>query len=199
MSTSTHPQYTAFAGNQCIATGDIRQVAVQIKQYFKQQTVSGVLVFDDSNGQQVDVDFRGSSEEVCQRLAPLTAPQTVDSEVPRRPGRPKLGVVAREITLLPRHWDWLNAQTGGASVALRKLVEAASKTSVNRDQIRLAQEASYRFMGAALGNQPGFEEVARALFAGKYTQFCALIDQWPADCRDYLKKLAHGAFQDASQ
>jgi len=199
MNMPTHKQYTAFEGVQCIATGDIRQVAVQIKQHFKQQTVTGVLVFDDSNGQQVDVDFRGTSEEVCQRFAPLTAPHAVDSEAPRRPGRPKLGVVAREITLLPRHWDWLNAQTGGASVALRKLVETASKTSGNRDQMRQAQEASYRFMRAVLGNQPGFEEVARALFAANQAQFCALIESWPADCRDYLKKLAHGAFQDASQ
>ena len=109
---------------------------------------------------------------------------------PRGRGRPKLGVVAREITLLPRHWDWLNSQPGGASVALRKLVEEARRGSGDRDRIRSAQEAAYHFMSAIAGNLPGFEEASRALFAYDRRRFGDLIAAWPEDVRDHVIKLA---------
>lgn len=194
-------QYTAFAGPQCIAEGDLIQVATTVKEQFNDKPVEGVLIFDDANSHLVDVDFRGTVDEVRNRLAPqndqpeaVDIPLEADVDPPRGPGRPKLGVVAREVTLLPRHWEWLNTQTGGASVVLRKLVEEARRTSVGRDRIRLAQEASYRFMSATLSNEANFEEATRALFAGNRSQFDALIDVWPVDLRAYLNKLAENAF-----
>ena len=100
------------------------------------------------------------------RPARRTAP------APRGPGRPKLGVVAREITLLPRHWEWLAQQTGGASVAIRKLVDEARRaTATTAIASASAQEAAYRFMSAMAGNLPHFEEAIRALFADDPRRF----------------------------
>jgi uncharacterized protein len=113
---------------------------------------------------------------------------------PRGPGRPRLGVVAREVTLLPRHWDWLSSQPGGASVALRKLVEQARFANQGRDRRRRAQEAAYRFLSAMAGNEPGFEEAIRALFASKRERFNQMVKPWPRDVRDHAKKLAAAAF-----
>jgi hypothetical protein len=115
-------------------------------------------------------------------------------EQARGPGRPKLGVVAREITLLPRHWNWLNSQPGGASVTIRKLVEHALRANAGKDRIRAAQNAAYRFMSAIAGNRKGFEDSARALFASDAATFHRLIDTWPKDIRHQTAKLAAGAF-----
>ncbi|RZI91619.1 MAG: DUF2239 family protein, partial [Variovorax sp.] len=112
-------------------------------------------------------------------------------------GRPKLGVVAREVTLLPRHWDWLNRQPGGASVALRKLVEDARRVNTDRDTVRAAREATYRFMSAIAGHLPGFEEAARALFANEKERFDALVAPWPDDVPDHLRKLSASAWSAA--
>ena len=133
-------------------------------------SASAFLVFDQ-DGSQVDIDLRGSDDEYplgstkdfCQPVQADSLDASAES-AQRSVGRPKLGVVAREVTLLPRHWDWLNKQPGGASVALRKLVEEAKKTHANRDSIRQSQEAAYRFMSAKAGNYEGFEEASRALF-----------------------------------
>ena len=136
------------------------------------------------------MDFRGTPADVARRLVP--APP--EAEEPRGPGRPRLGVVAREVTLLPRHWDWLNSQPGGASVALRKLVEEARRTYADRDRIRLAQESAYRFMSAMAGNEPGFEEAARALFAGNPKRFDEMSAKWPKDVAAHAQRLASAAF-----
>ena len=119
---------------------------------------------------------------------------TSEEAVPRRPGRPKLGVVAREVTLLPRHWDWLNAQPGGASVALRKLVEGARRDRAGVDRVRRSQEAAFRFMSAVAGNEQGFEEVCRALFAGDQEEFDSHMAAWPIDITVYATRLAGDAF-----
>lgn len=138
------------------------------------------LVFDDKTGRQLDIDLRA-----------LESPQSLDSQTePRGRGRPRLGVIAREVTLLPSHWDWLNAQPGGASVALRKLVDGARRTSGDRDRVRAAQESTYRFISAISGNLPGFEEATRALFAYDRRRFGELISGWPEDIRDYAIRLA---------
>jgi len=113
-------------------------------------------------------------------------------------GRPKLGVVAREVTLLPRHWEWLAAQPGGASVALRKLVEHALRENRGADRQRQSRDASYKFMTALAGDQPGFEEAIRALYAGNRGQFDQHVDGWPADVRAHAKKMASASF-DADQ
>jgi hypothetical protein len=145
-----------------------------------------VVIFDDASSQVVEIDFRGTPAEVVERLEPK-------AEAPRGPGRPKLGVVAREVTLLPRHWEWLNLQPGGASVALRKLVEHARKSNESRDRVRVARESAYRFMSAMAGNEPGFEEATRALFAGDRAKFEEHVRRWPADVREHAKKLAAAA------
>jgi hypothetical protein len=162
-----------------------------------------VLIFDDVTGEQIELDFRGTADDVRKRLAQTTsagaltdASAVPDKEAPRGPGRPKLGVVAREVTLLPRHWDWLNSQPGGASVALRKLVEEARRVNQGKDRLRRAQEAAYRFLSALAGNLPGFEEATRALFAGNPERFDQMVEGWPADIRDHARKLAAVAFQE---
>jgi uncharacterized protein len=185
---------TAFEGTHCIASGDLQQVALKTKEVIDRGERAPVLIFDDLTSELVEVDFRGTADDVLRRLTPTTSTPAPEPEAPRRPGRPKLGVVAREVTLLPRHWDWLNSQPGGASVALRKLVEEARRTNQGKDRIRRAQEAAYRFVSAMAGNEPGFEEAIRALFAGDRGRFEEWIGPWPADIRDHAKKLAIAAF-----
>ena len=104
-------------------------------------------------------------------------------------------MTAREVTLLPRHWEWLNAQPGGASVALRKLVEKARTANEGRDRVRRAREGCYKFMSAMAGDLPGFEEASRALFAGNAAGFDERISAWPAGVRDHLRKLASGGWE----
>ncbi|HEY3376238.1 MAG TPA: DUF2239 family protein [Armatimonadota bacterium] len=193
--------YTAFAGVQRIASGELAQVALQTKQVIEQGTLAPVLIFQDTTSEQVELDFRGTDEDVLQRVAailrasaPVAAPEPAQ-KTPGGPGRPKLGVVAREVTLLPRHWAWLNSQPGGASVALRKLVELARRANEQGDRLRLAQEATYRFMSVMAGDLPGFEEATRALFAKNGERFDALIAPWPIDVREHTRRLAAIVFQ----
>ncbi len=174
--------YTAFASTRRLARGGLADVAVAVQTHGS----GGVLVFDDATGRVTDLDLRGTAADVKARYA-LPSPQ-------RGPGRPKLGVVAREVTLLPRHWEWLATQPGGASVALRKLVDAARQQSAPADQKRSAQEKAYRFMSAMAGNEQGFEEATRALFAGDAARIRAQMSTWPGDVRDYTLSLADGAF-----
>ncbi len=191
---------TAFEGMRRIASGELRFVAAKAKEVVDRGDGGPVLIFEDGSGEVVEVDFRGSVEEVQARIDGKAAPAAeapVETEA-RKPGRPRLGVVAREVTLLPRHWDWLNSQPGGASVALRKLVEDARRVNVNRDKQRVAQEAAYRFLSAMAGNQPGFEEAARALFAGKQERFAEVVAEWPLDLREHATKLAGPSFGKAS-
>lgn len=197
-----HKKYcTAFKGHDCIASGIIVEVAKKVKEIIDSGEVSPVLIFDDFTSKIIEIDFRGTKEDVLERLERLThntesstSTQNAEQNPQRGPGRPKLGVVSREVTLLPRHWDWLNSQPGGASVALRKLVEEARGANAGRDKIRHSQEAAYRFMSAMAGNLLGFEETTRALFSGDSNRFNELIVSWPIDIRNYAKKLADAAF-----
>ena len=177
---------TAFSGARRIASGDLKDVALKAKRAGDRGGPAPVLIFDDASGEVIEVDFRGTPAEVLKRLS---------EPAPRGPGRPRLGVVAREVTLLPRHWDWLGSQPGGASVALRKLVEEARRVHAVKDRVRLAQNAAYRFMTTMAGDAPGFEEALRALFSGKLDDFERRIAAWPAGVRDQTKKLAAGAFR----
>jgi hypothetical protein len=192
---------TAFAGIRQIASGELRPVALQAQEVANSDRFAQVLIFDDVTSQVIEVDLRGTPEELSQRLAAMQAAAAGDREPApaeegaRKPGRPKLGVVAREVTLLPRHWDWLATQPGGASVALRKLVEQAKRANQDKDRLRFAQESAYRFMSAMAGNEPGFEEAARALFAGDRERFEKLVAPWPVDLGNHAKKLALRAFE----
>ncbi len=199
-----HPETrcTAFAGTRRIASGELRHVALKAQQA-SNAGEHPVLVFDDRSSQLVEVDLRGSSADLLKRLAETPAPlleEPADSAEPaasvrKGPGRPKLGVVAREVTLLPRHWQWLAAQPGGASVALRRLVEDARRSHAGQDRRRLAQESAYRFMGAMAGNEAGFEDATRALFAGDAAAFEECIAAWPDDVRDHAALLAAEALR----
>jgi hypothetical protein len=196
VTTSTHQRRcTAFSGTTRIAAGELGGVALKAKAAADKG--EPVLIFDDATSEPIELDFRGTGDDVLQRLAgagPTETPPTAAEA--RGPGRPKLGVVAREVTLLPRHWEWLAAQPGGASVALRKLVEEARRANAGKDRIRQSQEAAYRFMSAMAGNRPGFEEATRALFAGDRNGFSCLIEPWPVDIRDHVGMLATAAFAD---
>lgn len=179
------PTVTAFAGERLLVSGSPLEAALSIRAALKRGEPETILAFDDRTGRQVDFDLRGSDEEIAARLSPQPE---ITGETRR--GRPKLGVVAREVTLLPRHWEWLAEQPGGASVTLRKLVDAARQSVGPQGSMRQAQEAADRFMSAMLGNQPGYEEASRALYAGDKSRFTALTEQWPHDLRDYARRLA---------
>lgn len=196
----------AFEGRRRIAAGALLQIVPAIKQVSDAGSFLPLLIFDASSSQIVEVDLRGSMQDVLRRLQPASAApgpaasaalaESAESVVDttRGRGRPKLGVIGREVTLLPRHWDWLNSQPGGASVALRKLVEQARRANEGRDRIRAAQESAYRFMAVMASAEAGLEEAARALFAADAARFAALIQPWPADVRQHLSQLATAAF-----
>jgi hypothetical protein len=312
MTLTVHTPCTAFSGHRRLAAGSLAEVALAVKAALEEKAAPGhrdnVLTFDDTTGRVIDIDTRGSRDDVLARLArahatqdaasahapaapgaasahasaagtaaraegntqgshaaghaapdairnatrnaagngdadalsnavgnaaaeaapngapnvtanatanaaPNAAPNaagnaagignTVENAVgnagaaensasarPRGRGRPRLGVVAREVTLLPRHWEWLNAQPGGASVALRKLVEAGMRD--RGAQERAMREAAYRFMSALAGDMPGFEEATRALFAGDAPGMAERMAPWPADIREHALRLAFG-------
>ena len=185
--------YTAFSGPRRIASGELVEVVTAVKRLTDEDDQASILVFDDATGRTIDLYLRGTLDDV---LAKLRRP---DGAPVRGPGRPKLGVVAREVTLLPRHWDWLNSQPGGASVAIRKLVEAARADTTGTSRRRQAKEATDRFMMDLAGDLPGYEEAARGLYAGDPQRFAAAIANWPDDVRDHTRKLAEGAFDQAAE
>ncbi len=177
---------TAFAGVERLAGGALPDVAITVKAALAADPALPVLVFNDATGAVIDLDLRGSESDIRARLEP--PPET---DLPSRGrGRPKLGVVAREVTLLPRHWNWLAAQPGGASQALRRLIDQARKADEGRTDIRLRQETAYRFLCVLAGNLPGFEEAARALFANDRARFIEQTAAWPHDVCEHARKLA---------
>jgi uncharacterized protein len=189
--------FTAFIRDRRIASGPLSAVASAVKAALEAGVDGEILVFNDADARQIEVDFRGAPAEV-QRSAESALALAGAGEAARRgPGRPKLGVVAREVTLLPRHWAWLAEQPGGASVALRKLVEEASRDKSGRDKRRRGQEAAYRFLSAMAGDRPRFEEAARALFAGDKQKFIDCGQAWPRDIADYAHLLSEGAFDES--
>jgi len=189
--------FTAFMGQQRLVSGPLAEVALAVLKASQSAAAEPIVIFDDANGRPIDLDLRGTERDIVARLPqPASNPETLADDLsaaePRGRGRPKLGVVAREVTLLPRHWEWLGAQPGGASVALRKLVEEARRASGDRDRGRAARDAAYHFMSVMAGNLPGFEEASRALFADDRRRFAELIAGWPGDIRDHVVKLAFG-------
>ncbi len=190
--------FTAFAGTRRLASGQLAEVAIAVKKASTAAGAEPIHIFDDASGRAIDIDLRGTEQEILARPPPSTShPEEVaagdpPASEPRGRGRPRLGVVAREVTLLPRHWEWLATQHGGASVALRKLVEEARRAGADRDRRRAARDAAYHFMSAMAGDYRGFEEAARALFADDHRRLGELIAAWPADVRDHIIKLAFG-------
>lgn len=171
-------RYTAFVGTQIVTEGTRQNV----HKFLRESNEHRALIFEDWTGKQVDFD--------------LSQP-FVEEPIFTGPGRPKLGVKAREVTLLPRHWDWLDTQRGGASARLRELVEGAMKENPTRERIRQAQDSCFRFLSSVAGNLPNYEEASRALTRKDPASFKAQIESWPEDVRGYAAFLAHDAFLDS--
>jgi uncharacterized protein len=209
-SNSASRSCSAFVGSRLLLAGALDDVALAVKAATREAR-DPILVFDDATGRVVDLDLRGSKSDIIARLPKILAdgavsPARCDASAEpaqeaekRGRGRPKLGVVPREVTLLPRHWDWLAAQPGGASVTLRRLVDEARRSGAPLERQRDAREAAYRFMSAMAGNLPGFEEATRALFAGDAAKFASLVAAWPQAISAYSKKLGADGFVSGSQ
>lgn len=168
--------YVAFVGPRRVASGGMGDILPGLKERFEKDASELVLIFEVETGRQLDVDLRGSLEEVLERYVPGAS---------KGPGRPKLGVTSREVSLLPRHWDWLEEQPNGASAALRRLVEAAIKHEPGKERARRIRAALSRFLSAMAGDRPHYEEACRALFAGETAQFAQLVERWPKDIREH--------------
>lgn len=187
--------HTAFIGDQLVASGSLQDVALAARRAQSDHSPMPI-VFDDATGAVIDLDLRGSDLDVIARLPPEAA-SLPTADAPAGRGRPKLGVVAREVTLLPEHWTWLSSQPGGASAALRRLVSQAAKANAASDRQRGAQNSTYKVMHALAGHLPGYEGALRALFASDRVEFEAAIANWPADFRAYALRLAGPAFNGA--
>jgi hypothetical protein len=187
---------TAFLGGRRIASGLPADVAIALHRVQREDPSAVPLAFSDATGRQVEFDLRGTEADVAHRYAqPAASPEAAAAAETRGRGRPRLGVVAREVTLLPEHWEWLAAQPGGASVALRKLVHEARRAGAGRDRARQAQERAYHVMSALAGNLPGFEEAGRALFANDRERLAHLAAPWPDDVREHILRLSDPSFE----
>jgi hypothetical protein len=184
------PTFSAFAGDRLVAAGDLDAMLTQAKAFLDRAPAASVLIFEDESGRQVDFDFRGTADEVVARAVAARAPRA------RGVGRPRLGVVSREVTLLPQHWEWLEEQPNGVSATLRRLVDAARKRDPGAGAARRAREAASRVMTAIAGDRPGYEEATRALFRGDRDLFAQLVRRWPKDVREFVSRVAAGAFED---
>ncbi|MEC0269014.1 DUF2239 family protein [Paenibacillus anseongense] len=192
---------TAFLGVKVVASGSLQHIVITVKDALNDRDLTQLLIFDDSTGKPVDVDFRGKTDDVLKRLEEQFGdlPSKEENHQPtRRAGRPKLGVVSGEVTLLPRHWEWLKSQPGGASVTLRKLIDEARRTGEKQSNVRESQEAAYNFMTAMAGDFHQYEEALRALYASDMDRFYHFIHDWAPDIRNHVKKLAAHAFPEGN-
>lgn len=200
--------HTAFEGHRLLLAGPLVEVALAVKTATEGGSPNAILVFDDTTGRVVDLDLRGGTAEITERLSrppetfvgrhrpPATEPAEPakdEGTEARGRGRPRLGVVSREVTLLPKQWEWLATQPGGASAVLRRLVDDARRNGGERQARRAAQEAAYHFMQAIAGDLPGYEEATRALFADDRPKLEHCIVDWPHDIRAHALRLAFGA------
>jgi len=205
---------TAFRGHERLAAGPLREVAQRVWRAIKDEAPSSevlsseaVLIFDEATGRVIDLEMRGGEADMLAHLEatwPAHMASSTDGDrgdgdgddarstdvSPRGRGRPKLGVVAREITLLPRHWEWLATQPGGASVALRRLVDTARRTHADADRAQASRDAAYKFLNAMAGDLPQFEEVIRALYRDDAARYHELMAAWPADVGAHAARLA---------
>jgi uncharacterized protein len=175
------PTYAAFVGVRLLAAGGLATVLERAKRWHDRGGEGSLLIFEDQTGRQVEFDFRGTLEDVLAR--------ELSAQVARGPGRPKLGVVSREVSLLPKHWAFLEEQPNGISAALRRLVDEASKRAPDQQRARRARDAAYRFMTAIAGDRPNYEEASRALYAGDRATLDRLTRSWPKDVRKQVARL----------
>ena len=194
---NSDPEYVAFVAGRLLASGSLEAVALAAKLATDAGAPRVVQVMNGRTSEPRDLDLGGTVEQVLARLSTGDHAPASPTQSRSGPGRPRLGVVAREVTLLPRHWAWLSEQSGGASAALRRLVDEARGAHAGRDAHRKALDAVYRFVQATLGDAPGFEEASRALFAGDEARFVAESEAWPADLRAHALTLARAVFEPA--
>jgi hypothetical protein len=197
MNETADVQCTAFDGERMVVSGPLFEVAEVVKQLLDAGELASVLVFDDASGRSIDLELSGTPDEVRARYMPggsRGGSEPDGGSAGRGRGRPRLGVVSHEVTLLPRHWAWLKAQRGGASATLRRLVDQARRETAGTERVQRGQDATYRFLAATVGDEPGFEEAIRALYSGNAARFCAEAEQWPVDLRDHAIRLAEPAF-----
>ena len=191
--TTSQNTYTAFEGLKILAQGDLSEVVLKVKRKLgKEANNNDILIFSDSTGRSMDFNFQGNESDVLKRLEVFT--QERSSKTESGPGRPKLGVISREVSLLPRHWEWLANQPMGASAALRQLVEEGIKKSSGGSELKAAQERTYKFMSALAGDLPGYEEALRALYKKDKAVFSDCIQHWPADIKMHTQHLAKPVF-----
>lgn len=189
-------RYVAFVDDRWLARGPPSEVAVALHQHLAGGGSGRVVVLDESTGRRVDMKLDGDEDEVRSRYGGQ-APAGNGSATPRRRGRPRLGVVGREVTLLPRHWAWLDGQRGGASATLRRLVDRARREFASSDRLNLAQDRTHRLMTALAGDRPGYEEACRALYSGNASRFNDETRTWPRDVREVVQASAADAFSSA--
>jgi hypothetical protein len=186
--------FTAFTGYRLVASGALEPTVRRAKE--EADRGEPVLLLDDRTGEQIDLDLSGNADEAVARLAehPVLGPLASRAEQPAaRPGRPRLGVVSREVSLLPRHWEWLATQNGGASASLRRLVDEARKRNGAKDEAVRARDGAARFLWTVAGNLPGFEEASRSLYARDLERFLQHIGGWPEDVRQHAERLVREA------
>lgn len=184
--------YTVFDKFQILSQGSLNEVAIAVKKRLRIQSDARILIFSDSTGRQVDLDFSGTEKDTLERLK-IYIPKTASPHTGA--GRPKLGVIPREISLLPHHWEWLLNQEGGASSAIRRLIDEKNKPALlAKDKIKQAQEVTYKFLSAIAGDLPHFEDVIRFLYRKDKKKFENLMSDWPKDIVKYSTALANQAF-----
>lgn len=186
--------YTAFEDHKIIAKGSLQEVVLKVKKRFDKHPESLMVIYSDATGKSMDfINMQGSESDVLKRIVVYTM-DTPTKESTSGPGRPKLGVISREVSLLPRHWEWLATQSSGASATLRKLVDDAMKKSAGTHHIKSTQERTYLFMSVQAGNLKGYEEALRALYRKDKDTFTTHIKEWPSDVQKHALELAKPVF-----
>lgn len=185
--------YTAFEDHKILSQGSLEDVVLKVKKRFEKSPESQIVIYSDATGKSMDFNFQGSKKEVLKRLEVYTTPES-SNEVSSGPGRPKLGVISREVSLLPKHWEWLATQSGGASNTLRKLVEENMKKTSGINSVKAAQERTYKFMSVEAGDFANYEEALRALYRKDKERFSGEIKTWPRDVQKHILELAKPVF-----
>lgn len=184
--------YTAFNNNEILAQGSLETIALAVRQKVKEDKNASILIFSDLTGRQIDIDISGTEKQVLERLKIYSSNKT--PQVSAGAGRPKLGVIPREISLLPHHWEWLINQDGGSSGIIRKLIDDKIK-STSPDKVKIAQERAYKFLSAIGGNLPNFDEATRYLYRKDKEKFQELTSSWPKGIVKHSMALLGGVFE----
>jgi hypothetical protein len=186
--------YSAFEGPKLLCRGALDQVVSKVKRRLDRSPTAPILIFSDATGKEMDFNFQGSEADVLRRLGTFVSAASAPAASASGPGRPRLGVVSREVSLLPAHWEWLAAQPGGTSSTLRRLVDEAKRKSGGEGDVRRAQERTYRFMAVLAGNLEGYEEALRALYRKDRKSFLLNSKTWPSDVREHAMDLGKPVF-----